>query len=279
MRSNMKRAVRGTNQRAQYLGLSRRRTARVFGDDAPHDGNEEGSRRNLSGPMLQDPSGPASTLSKTKSDQSSDTISIRPSLSLSHEITEQNDQSRQNADLSESNLQHALVRRSQEAEDPIRRKILRVPSLLLRSRNSTASSSQATIKADTDPQKVDNGRDETQILLIGNSKEMAVLLQKSMKLAYGQNYTKADKAAYRISILHNVVGSMRDLLSVMENLGISLTEPRSVSYADTLNDSLKGDWEFLPPAMSTAMAALWKDPGVVAAYHRQDAVAKLDEME
>ncbi|KAL8906156.1 MAG: hypothetical protein Q9207_002189 [Kuettlingeria erythrocarpa] len=281
MKSNMKRAVRGTNRRAQYLGHPREITARAFGDGALHDGNEKGSRHNLSGPMLQDPGGPASNFSKTRSHHSSDAISIRSSLSLPHEFIEQNDQSRQKADPSESNLQHALGGRSysaQETEDPVRRKILQVPSLL-RSRDSTASSSQASINAGSNHQKLDNARDETQILLIGDSREVAVLLQKSMKLAYGHNYTKADKTAYRISILHDVVGRMRDLLSVMENLGISLAEQSSVSYVDTLNHTRKGDWEFLPPALSTAIAALWKDPGVIAAYHRQDAVTKLDEME
>lgn len=282
MRSNIKRAVRDPNQRAQYLDLSGRVTTRAFGDAASHGRDEEGSRHGRLGPTLQYPSGTGSTFSETRSEPFSDVISIHPSLSPSVEIIRQNDQSWHNADLSESNLQKALggpTYSAQEAEDPVRRKTLHMPSLLLRSRNSTASFSQASTKAAASPLKSDKGRDETQILLTGTSKEMAVPLLRSMRLAYGGNYTKSDETAYRISILHNVVESMRDLLSVMKNTGIPFSEQSSVSYADTLDGPSESDWEFLPPALSTAMAALWKDSGVVDAYRRQDAVTRLDEME
>ncbi|KAI4114114.1 MAG: hypothetical protein LQ345_005050, partial [Seirophora villosa] len=54
----------------------------------------------------------------------------------------------------------------------------------------------------------------------------------------------------------------------------------SVSYAQyIMNDSAKGDWDFLPAAASTAVAVLWKDPVVIDAYHRQGTGHQLDESE
>lgn len=89
-------------------------------------------------------------------------------------------------------------------------------------------------------------------------------------ITHGPDYSKADRMAYRISVLHDVIFKMRNLLHSLKDLGVSLTEPSSLSYAQyIMNDSAQGDWDFLPAAASTAVAVLWKDPVVIDVYHRQ----------
>ncbi|KAI4124009.1 MAG: hypothetical protein LQ341_007123, partial [Variospora aurantia] len=262
MRSNIRGAVRGSNQRFRRFDLSNRTAAKTNSSAAAPDRDREGSSQVSSGPERHD---------------SSTSNSISPEGGAG----QWDNSSRHQVNLAESDFEHGLgpTMTAQKVEDPVRHKALHIPSRL-RSRDLIASPSRASIKAAFTPRKLDGSRDETQLLLVGHSKEMAILLQRSIKLAYGQNYSKADRMEYRISILRDVVFKMRNLLLSMVDLGISLTERSSVSYAQyIMDDSAKGEWDFIPPAASTAIAVLWKDPAVIDAYHRQDAGHKLDESE
>ncbi|KAL8987446.1 MAG: hypothetical protein Q9177_003342 [Variospora cf. flavescens] len=275
MRSNIRGAVRGSNQR-----FRRNRTAaKTNSSAAAPDRDREGSSQVSSGPERHDSSTSNSISPEGGAGQWSNPHSVRSSLCQFYETTQWDNSSRHQVNLAESDFEHGFgpTMTAQKVEDPVRHKALHIPSRL-RSRDLIASPSRASIKAAFTPRKLDGSRDETQLLLVGHSKEMAILLQRSMKLAYGQNYSKADRMEYRISILRDVVFKMRNLLLFMVDLGISLTEPSSVSYAQyIMDDSAKGECDFIPPAASTAIAVLWKDPAVIDAYHRQDAGHKLDD--
>ena len=144
-----------------------------------------------------------------------------------------------------------------------RRKVLRVPRVL-KTRKLSHTLSNITDRSGNDV----NACPETPILLMGKSKEVALLLEKSMRLAYSQNFSKAEKEACRISILHDVVHSMRGLLLSMKDTGIPLHDTSSDLHAFViLTSSSTTDWKYLPKEISNAVTMLWNDQSVVKAFN------------
>ena len=162
-----------------------------------------------------------------------------------------------------------------------RRRILHLPSFV-KSRKPGSKHASSSVATPSDPQKLNFGSDdETLILLIGCSERASLFLQRSMKLAYGHHYSKANKEFFRYTILHNIVQTMRELLLLMRDLRIPLKYPTNESHAINImsktQDSL--NWLHMPLDVSTAIAELWKDPGVLEAFHRTDRYGKKDDSE
>ena len=144
-----------------------------------------------------------------------------------------------------------------------RRKVLRMPSVL-KTRNTSHTLFNNTDRSGSDV----NACPETLILFMGRSKEITLLLERSMRLAYGHNFSKAEKEAFRISILHDVVHFMRGLLLSMKDTGIPLRDTSSDLHAFViLTSSSKTDWKYLPKEISHAVTMLWNDQGVVNALN------------
>ena len=282
MRSNMKRAVRGSAQRAQHISLSSKKSRSTVGDAGKSATHGEGILSAAPVEGLQNSSASISTTSATAfQDYTSDTLSIGPSIAPTHGSADWMGDAREAMALSVSGFDAATGsnNHTRRFRGQARHKNLHIPGFL-KSRDFLSSSSRESMNTASDLQKVDNGPAETQILLMGSSKRTTMFLQRSMKLAYGHNYTKASKEAFRISILHNVVQNMRSLLFSMRDLGIPLQNSSSESHAHSiLTKPVTPDWQYLPPDVSIAIAVLWRDPGVVDALHRRDTHSNWDDPE
>ena len=102
-----------------------------------------------------------------------------------------------------------------------------------------------------------------------------------MKLAYCHHYSKANKEVFRHNILYTIFQTMRELLLLMRDLQIPLQCRSNESHAVNLMSKTQHsqNWLYMPLDVSTAIAELWKDPGVLEAFHRTDRFGKHDEPE
>ncbi|KAL9599927.1 MAG: hypothetical protein Q9219_003489 [cf. Caloplaca sp. 3 TL-2023] len=113
---------------------------------------------------------------------------------------------------------------------------------------------------------VESASAETSILLTGTAKQMALNLQRSIKFAYGRNYTTAKLEAFRISIMRKLIHNMRILLFSIKDLGLSL-DPSNDFHAHVISTVSETDvFDHLPADVYTALTVLWKDPAVCNAY-------------
>ncbi|KAL8784386.1 MAG: hypothetical protein Q9213_003986 [Squamulea squamosa] len=235
-RSNMKRAVRGPHRRDHNLGIPQRQSTNELSDTPP-----AANQRNWmldtqqATSKLLGSSGSNTMFPERRQDQSPDTRSIASSVSPIHGSS------------------------GQVVGNPIRHRMLHIRSLL-KSRDSFSSLPRASTKHVPSKQKFD---DETQILLVGNDKETAVLLTRSMILAYGHNYTKADRTSYRSIIFQILVADIKSLLLAMENQGIPLAEECSEVHAHTLKETADEDLENEASVILNAVATLWRDAGFI----------------
>lgn len=116
-----------------------------------------------------------------------------------------------------------------------------------------------------------NGRlAETQILLMGKCQKTAVSLQRSMKLAYGHNYTRSDRKAFRINILNNTVSGMKDLLNSIRDDEFRYSNVDSERHAHTiLTVPERTNRDSLSPEISHAISALWRDSALLDKFNRK----------
>ena len=102
-----------------------------------------------------------------------------------------------------------------------------------------------------------------------------------MKLAYCHHYSKANKEVFRHNIQYNIILTMMELLRLMRDLQIPLqyrsNESHAMNVMSKTRDSL--NWLHMPLDVGTAIAELWKDPGVLEAFHHKDRFGKHDESE
>lgn len=168
---------------------------------------------------------------------------------------------------------------NQVFEQQSHRKIRHLQSFF-RSRGSLSSASRTSFNTGNGLRNIESAPVETQILLMGTSRRTAFCLQRSMKLAYGQYYTKANKEAFRTSILHGAVETMKDLLFLMGDFGLTLQNVDNERHATCLlSQPWTLDWKYLPPDISIALTELWRDEGVVEAFHRRDAQSDCHDTE
>ena len=154
-------------------------------------------------------------------------------------------------------------------------------SNFLKPRKSDSRRDSRPVTTAGDPHKLKFGSsDETLILLIGSSESASWFLQRSMKLAYCHHYSKANKEVFRHNILYNIFQTMREIILMMRDLGILLSRGNE-SHAENLmsktQDSL--NWLHMPSDVSTAIAELWKDPGVLKTFRRIDRFGKYEDSE
>ena len=131
-------------------------------------------------------------------------------------------------------------------------------------------------------QKLNFGSDdETLMLLIGSSEKASWFLQRSMKLAYCHHYSKANKEVFRHNIRGSIFQTMTELLLLMNDLQIPLHYHSNESHAMTIMSKTQDsrNWLHMPLDVGTALAELWKDPGVLEIFHRTDRFGKHDNSE
>lgn len=261
MRSNLKQAVRVSAQRIRHGTMSGNAANGRIDEGGKSVIGGEGRRPTKSSGIFHKPQNSISTPSVTEIQESTtdtqSTVSYesvtRPSADWSNGITE-------TPSVAEPDM---CTRR---AEDEARHGSLQMPSLFKSGKPNLSSSPGSTSVASL--HEVKDASAETAILLTGNAKRSALFLQRSMKLAYGRNYTKAIREAFRTSIMRRMIQNMRILLSLIKDLGFSL-DPGSEFHAHIIQTVSVADVsESLPTDVCTALAVLWRDPGVLDAYHR-----------
>ncbi|KAJ3368591.1 guanine nucleotide-binding protein subunit alpha [Allomyces arbusculus] len=118
-------------------------------------------------------------------------------------------------------------------------------------------------------------RTDVKCLLLGAGESGKSTFLKQMQLIHGAGYSAAERNAYRSVIYANVVQSMSVILRALPTLGIGLADPQScardahlvAALANAGNDAL-GSSDCLPPTIARAVANLWRDAGVQAAFRR-----------
>ena len=91
-----------------------------------------------------------------------------------------------------------------------------------------------------------------------------------MKLLYEGEYNDQERVTYREIIFNNTVQCMSVVVQSLPQLDLALT-PENEQHAApiVLNaDPAWMDQESLPHVLTTALVALWNDPGVQAAVKR-----------
>ena len=271
MKSNLKRAVRGSEQGGgrEYV-MSKRLGSTTYAASVSSGQTEHKQSSTLS----EEPhasSSSAMTVSETDfPDSHSDThtgvSSTAPTTKSADRPEDGGSPTMISAICSEDTL--ALEGHAPKDEQHPHHSVRRFPSFS-RSRKTTSISSSESAQTITDTPGGGNTLSETQILLTGTSRGNAESLARSMKLAYGRYYSKADKRGFRVCILEKVVRDIRETLFSMADLGIALQNPGSERHAhEILTMPLTLTRERIALETIAAMHALWSDPGVVDAFHR-----------
>ncbi|KAJ3369727.1 hypothetical protein AMAG_06540 [Allomyces macrogynus ATCC 38327] len=107
-------------------------------------------------------------------------------------------------------------------------------------------------------------------LLLGSGESGKSTILKQMQLIHGKGYSAAERAAYREVIFSNVVQSMKVILVAMPSLGLTLHDPATAGPAahTVLAQPNQVETPTLDPMVAHAIAVLWNDAGVRAAYAR-----------
>lgn len=109
------------------------------------------------------------------------------------------------------------------------------------------------------------------ILLLGSGESGKSTFLKQMKIIHGDGFTAELLLEYQQTIYMNLVKGMKVLVDAGSKLGISLSEPESVEYAQLVyafNGRELDEMTFLEYA--DAIKGLWKDQGILRAFERRN---------
>ncbi|EHK99877.1 putative Guanine nucleotide-binding protein subunit alpha [Glarea lozoyensis 74030] len=112
-------------------------------------------------------------------------------------------------------------------------------------------------------------RNEIKMLLLGAGESGKSTIIKQMKLIHEGGYSRDERESFKEIIFSNTVQSMRVILEAMESLELPLDDQRAEYHVQTIfmqPAQIEGD--NLPPEVGTAIAALWKDQGVLDCFKR-----------
>ena len=99
-----------------------------------------------------------------------------------------------------------------------------------------------------------------------------------MRYIHNQPFTPEEIEDYRKIVFTNIVGGMRAIIDLMDDLSISVLPEnrRYISMVDS--EPAINTGENFPPRYLEALRALWQDKGVQACYERQHEFALQENM-
>jgi len=90
-----------------------------------------------------------------------------------------------------------------------------------------------------------------------------------MKLIHGGGYSHEEQESFKEVIFSNTVQSMRVILDAMESMGIALKTEGNEEHSKVIIDQpYQIETDMLDPEITTAVMALWADPGVQECFGR-----------
>ncbi|KAH3766322.1 G-protein subunit alpha 1 [Pelomyxa schiedti] len=118
-------------------------------------------------------------------------------------------------------------------------------------------------------EKTRNDRNQTiKLLLLGAGESGKSTIAKQLKLIHLDGFTTEERNAYKLAILNNALGSMRNLVRAAGDFGVPIA---ATAQAEIVK---RPEYEILhepyTPDVAAAIKTLWTDPGIRAAYERRN---------
>ncbi|KAG2217070.1 hypothetical protein INT45_014135 [Circinella minor] len=114
-----------------------------------------------------------------------------------------------------------------------------------------------------------NLRNEVKMLLLGAGESGKSTILKQMKLIHDDGYSLDEREAFKEIIFSNTIQSIRVILEAMDDMGISLKEPENQHHAAIIMEMpAQIERDSLPPEVTQAVRALWKDSNLQQVFER-----------
>uniref|UniRef100_A0A1I7Z6U2 Guanine nucleotide-binding protein G(O) subunit alpha n=1 Tax=Steinernema glaseri TaxID=37863 RepID=A0A1I7Z6U2_9BILA len=109
------------------------------------------------------------------------------------------------------------------------------------------------------------------LLLLGPGESGKSTCLKQMQILHNNGFTQAEIEDRKCIVYSNTVQSMLAITSNMPNLGIALDDPKLDNGIQAIQRHVDGGFETsaFSPEVKAALAALWADGGVRAAYEKR----------
>ncbi|KAI9315981.1 guanine nucleotide binding protein, alpha subunit [Dichotomocladium elegans] len=116
-----------------------------------------------------------------------------------------------------------------------------------------------------------NLRNEVKMLLLGAGESGKSTILKQMKLIHDDGYTLEERDAFKEIIFSNTVQSMRVILEAMDDMGVAPSLPENAHHASVIMDMpVQIERDSLPPEVTQAVKALWRDPNLQSVFDRSN---------
>jgi guanine nucleotide-binding protein G(i) subunit alpha len=92
-------------------------------------------------------------------------------------------------------------------------------------------------------------------------------ISKQMKIIHLKGFTDDERVSYKSIIFNNTVGSMRVLVTAVQELGIELTEENNAA-ADRMSNREEYFSGEITQEIAQDIAALWADAGIKECFSR-----------
>ncbi|KAI7865399.1 guanine nucleotide binding protein, alpha subunit [Spinellus fusiger] len=112
-----------------------------------------------------------------------------------------------------------------------------------------------------------NMRNEVKMLLLGAGESGKSTILKQMKLIHDGGYSKEERITFKEIIFSNAMQSMRVILEAMDVMGISIAHLQTHAQI-IMNLPHQIEQDTLPPEVTLAVQALWKDDNLQMAFRR-----------
>jgi len=103
---------------------------------------------------------------------------------------------------------------------------------------------------------------EVKLLLLGSGESGKTTILKQMKLIHDDGFSEDERENFREIVFSNIRSCMLAILNGMEKLGIALEGDLEKERTRALDEDAPPDFKVI--------SALWKDPGVQAAFQRSN---------
>ncbi|WVN90178.1 uncharacterized protein L203_105414 [Cryptococcus depauperatus CBS 7841] len=119
---------------------------------------------------------------------------------------------------------------------------------------------------------------EVKLLLLGAGASGKSTILKQMRLIHNRPFEPDEIEDYRKLTFSNIVGGMRTIIDVMDELGLAVL-PQNRRYISLVDaEPPINTHEPYPPKYLVALKSLWKDPGVQQCYNRGNEFALAENM-
>ncbi|KAI9491619.1 guanine nucleotide-binding protein subunit alpha [Zychaea mexicana] len=114
-----------------------------------------------------------------------------------------------------------------------------------------------------------NLRNEVKMLLLGAGESGKSTILKQMKLIHDDGYSLDEREAFKEIIFSNTVQSMRVILEAMDDMGVSFSDGDNQHHAAIIMEMpAQIERDSLPPEVTQAVRALWKDSNLQGVFER-----------